>query len=79
MVVKKKNRKDRVCIDFTNLNKACPRDIFPLPKIDQMVDATIEYPRMSFLDLYYGYNQIPMKKEDRTHTAFTTKNGVILL
>ena len=76
MVVKKKNGKDRVCIDFTNLNKACLKDNFPLPKIHQMVNATTKYPRISFLDAYYGYNQISMKKEDRIHTAYTTKRGL---
>ncbi len=58
VVVKKKNEKWRVCIDFTNLNKACPKDSFPLPKIDQLVDVTASYERMSFLDAYSGYNQI---------------------
>ena len=76
VVVKKKNGKRRVCIDFTNLNKACPKDSFPLPKIDQLVDATAKYERMSFLDAYSGYNQIRMKKEDRIHTAFVTERGI---
>ena len=48
-----------MCIYFTNLNKSCPKDNFPLPKIDQMVDTTTGYPRMSFSDAYSGYNQIP--------------------
>ena len=65
-----------MCINFTNLNKTCPKDCFPLPKIDQMMDATIGYLRMSFLDAYSGYKQIPMKKEDRIHIAFTMKNGL---
>lgn len=55
VVVKTKNGKRRVCVDFTNLNKACPKDNFPLPRIDQLVDATAGYKRMSFLDTYRGY------------------------
>lgn len=48
----KKDKKWRVCMDFTNLNKGCPNDNFPLPKIDQLVDSTARYKRMSFLDAY---------------------------
>jgi len=76
VVVKKKNEKWRVCIDFTNLNKACPKDSYPLPKINQLVDATAGYERMSFLDAYSGYNQIKMKEKDRIHTAFITERGL---
>lgn len=47
-----------ICIDFSNLNKACPRDSYNFPKIDEMVDTITDYPRMSFLDAYSGYNQI---------------------
>jgi len=54
VVVEKKNGKWGVCINFTNLNKACPKDSFPLPKIDKLIDATVGYERMSFLDAYLG-------------------------
>ena len=56
MVVKKKNGKWRVCVDFINLNKACPKDPFPMPRIDQLVDATVGHHRMSFLDVFQGYH-----------------------
>jgi len=52
VVAKKKNGKWRVCVDFTNLNQACPKDPFLMPKIDQLVDATNGHPRMSFLDAF---------------------------
>ena len=56
MVVKKKNGKWRVCVDFTDLNRACPKDPFLVPKIDQLVDATVRHQRMSFLDTFQGEN-----------------------
>ena len=52
VVVKKKNRKWRICIDFTDLNKACPKDPFPLPRIDQLVDSASGHARLSFLDAF---------------------------
>ena len=64
VVVKKKSRNWRVCVDFTNLNKACPKDPFPMPQIDQLVDATAGHPRMSFLDAFQGYHQITLALED---------------
>ena len=72
VVVKKKSRKWRVCVDFTNLNKACPKDPFPMPWIDQLVDATAGHPWMSFLDAFQGYHQIPLALEDQEKTAFVT-------
>ena len=75
MVVKKKSEKRRVCIDFTDLNKACPTDPFPMPKIDQLVDATVGHPRMSFLDAFQGYYQIPLALDDQEKIAFVTPIG----
>ena len=72
MVVRKKNGKWRVCVDFTDLNKAYPKDLFPMPQIDQLVDATVGHPRMSFLDAFQGYYQIPLALEDQEKTAFVT-------
>lgn len=64
-----------VCVDFTDLNKACPKDSFPLPKIDQMVDATAGHEQMSFLDAFRGYHQIPLAEEDQEKTVFITPEG----
>ena len=75
VVVKKKSRKWRVCVDFTDLNKACPKNPFPMPKIDQLVDATVDHPRMSFLDAFQGYHQIPLALGDQEKTAFVTPIG----
>ena len=75
VVVKKKSGKWRVCVDFTDLNKACPKDPFPLPKIDQLVNATIGHPRMSFLDAFQSYHQIPLVSDDQEKTAFVTLVG----
>ena len=56
VLVKKKNEKWRTCVDFTDLNKACPKDSFPLPRIDQLVDATTGHQLLSFMDTYSKYN-----------------------
>ncbi|KAJ9542724.1 hypothetical protein OSB04_029230, partial [Centaurea solstitialis] len=76
VVVQKKNGKWRVCIDFTDLNKACPKDPFPLPHIDAMVDATAGHELLTFMDAYSGYNQILMHKDDQEKTAFMTDKGI---
>jgi hypothetical protein len=75
MMVKKANGKWRMCIDFTDLNKACPKDEFRLPRIDSLVDATGTSELMSLLDCYLGYHQIWMKKEDEPKTSFITPSG----
>ena len=64
VVVKKKSGKWQVCVDFTDLNKTCLKDSFPMPRIDQLVDATVGHSRMSFLDAFQGYHQIPLTLED---------------
>ena len=64
VLVKKPNGKWRTCVDFTDLNKACPKDSFPLPRIDQLVDATSRHALLSFMDAYSGCNQIPMHVPD---------------
>ena len=56
VVVKKKTGKWRVCVDFKDLNRDCPKDPFPMPRIDQLVDATVGHPWMSFLDAFQGYH-----------------------
>ncbi|XP_074277819.1 uncharacterized protein LOC141601433 [Silene latifolia] len=75
VVVLKKNGKWRVCVDFTDLNKACPKDPFPLPHIDAMVDATAGHEVLTFLDAWSGYNQIKMHPQDQEKTAFMSKRG----
>ncbi|KAL5555727.1 hypothetical protein UlMin_037963 [Ulmus minor] len=76
VLVKKANGNWRVCVDFTDLNKACPKDSFPLPRIDQLVDATAGHELLSFMDAYSGYNQIRMHQPDQEHTAFLTDQGL---
>jgi hypothetical protein len=75
VMVKKANGKWRMCIDFTDLNKACPKDEFPLPRIDSLVDAAASSELMSLLDCYSGYHQICLKKEDEPKTSFITPSG----
>ncbi|XP_074362906.1 uncharacterized protein LOC141703225 [Apium graveolens] len=76
VLVKKPNGKWRTCVDFTDLNKACPKDSFPLPRIDQLVDATAGHALLSFMDAYSGYNQILMYEPDQEHTSFITDRGL---
>jgi hypothetical protein len=77
-VIVPKNNTDvrRVCVDYTTLNKHCPKDPFPLPRIDQIIDSTTSCARLSFLDTYSGYNQIKLKAEDEEKTTFITPYGV---
>jgi hypothetical protein len=76
VLVKKKNGKWRMCVDYTGLNKACPKVPFPLPRIDQIVDSTAGCETLSFLDAYSGYHQIKMKESDQLVTSFITPFGM---
>ena len=74
--MKKANGKWRICVDFTDLNKACPKDSFPLPRIDQLVDSTARHKLLTFMDAFSGYNQIRMAEEDQEKTSFITSQGL---
>ncbi|XP_024010916.1 uncharacterized protein LOC112086238 [Eutrema salsugineum] len=76
VVVKKKNGKWRICVNFTDLNKACPKYSFPLPHIDRLVEATAGNELLSFMDAFSGYNQILMHPQDREKTSFITDRGI---
>ncbi|XP_057452841.1 uncharacterized protein LOC130744695 [Lotus japonicus] len=75
VLVKKANGKWHMCVDYTDLNKACPKDPFPLPSIDALVDNSSGYEYLSLMDAYSGYNQIPMHRDDEEKTAFITDRG----
>ena len=77
VVVPKKERKWRVSVDYTNLNEACPKDSFPLPRIDQIVDAPSGHGMLSFLDAFSRYHQIPMHPPDTEKTTFITLHGLL--
>ena len=72
VMVKKPNEKCRICIDYTDLNKACLKDSFPLPRIGQLMDTTTGHELLSFMDTYSSYNQIRMCPEDEDKMTFTT-------
>jgi hypothetical protein len=76
VLVLKKNKVDwRMCVDYTDLNKHCPKDPFGLPRIDQVVDSTAGCSVLSFFDCYSGYHQISLAKEDEKKTTFITPFG----
>ena len=76
VLVKKSNGKRRMCVDFTDLNKACPKDSFPLLRIDALVNSTSGYELLSFMDAFSGYNQILMHPEDQEKTVFIIDRGL---
>nr|KYP69385.1 Transposon Ty3-G Gag-Pol polyprotein [Cajanus cajan] len=75
VLVKKANEKWRMCTDYTDLNKACPKEAYPLPCIDRLVDGASGHSIFSFLDTYSGYNQIRMHLADEEKTTFITDNA----
>jgi hypothetical protein len=76
VMVKKANGKWRMCVDFTDLNKACPKDSFPLPRIDKLVNSTTGHKLLTFMDAFSGHNQIVMNKADQEKTSFITSRGL---
>ena len=75
VLIKKANGKWRLCIDFTDVNRACPKDSFPLPQIDLIVDATTGHKLLSFIDAFSGYNQIRIDPSDQEKTSFVIGQG----
>ena len=65
-----------MCVDFTDLNQVYPKDSFPLPRIDQLVDSTARHKLLTFMDAFSSYNQIQMAEEDQEKTAFVTSQGL---
>ncbi|CAL2265576.1 unnamed protein product [Prunus armeniaca] len=75
LVAKQENGKWRVCVNYTDLNKACPKDNFLLLRIDQLVDSISGSQLLSFMDTYFDYNQILMHEDDKANTCFIIKRG----
>ena len=76
VIVKKSNRKWRMCVDFMDLNRTCPKDSYPLPQIDTLVDSMVRHELLSFMDAFSGYNQIKINEEDQKKTSFVTSQGL---
>ncbi|GJS21707.1 reverse transcriptase domain-containing protein [Tanacetum coccineum] len=75
VLVRKADGSWRMCIDFKNINSACPKDYYPLPEIDSKIEAVMGFPLKCFLDAYKGYHQVQMAEEDEEKTAFYTDQG----
>ena len=76
VMVKKASRKWRMCVDFTDLNKACPKDSYPLPRVNVLVDSTVRHQLLRFMDAFSGYNQIRMYEDYQEKTSFVTSQGL---
>ena len=75
VMVKKDSGKWRICVDFIDLNRACPKDSYPFPRIDTLVDSTARHELLSFMDAFFGYNQIKVNEDDQERTSFFTSQG----
>ena len=76
VMVKKVDGKWTMCVDFTDLNKACPKDSYPFPLVNVLVDSTAQHQLLSFMDTFLGYNQIRMDEADQEKTSFVTNQGL---
>ena len=65
-----------MCVDFTDLNKACPKDSYPFPRADVLIDFTVQHQLLSFMDAFSSYNQIWMDEADQKKTSFVTSQGL---
>ena len=65
-----------MCVDFADLNRACPKDSYPFPRIDTLVDLTARHQLLSFMDAFFGYNQIKMNEDNQERTSFVTSQGL---
>ena len=79
VMVKKANGKWRMCVDFTDLNKACPKNSYPLPRIDQLVDSIVGHRLLSFMDAFSEYNQIRMDEADKKKNILCHQSRLVLL
>ena len=75
-MVKKAIGKWRMYVDFTNHNRACLKNSYPLPRIDTLVDSTVRHQLLSFMDAFSGYNQIKLNETDQEKTSFVTSQGL---
>lgn len=78
VLVRNSNGKWRMCVKFRDLNKACPKDSYPLPLIDKLVYTTSGHELLRFMDSYSGYNQIRMAEGDTLHTAFYVDSDIYI-
>ena len=76
VMVRKANKKWRMCVDFMDLNKACPKDSYSFPRVNVLVDFTAQHQLLSFMDTFSGYKQIRMDEADQEKTSFVTSQGL---